>query len=211
MDADNIDPKTDEAIQRIQNSLTRIDTRAEAHKDEQENPDILAGMLQGLAVSARLGTQNSETYKKLAEKEHVTAVLSEAVHAMTSIAIATAAVLKDKHNLTVDRPGYKLLKALAWQNEKITEEAKALGDPNWSTRGLWEIEGILRGKPATPETVEEPSTQVEEEAPYDPYGNWTKYLTPEQLKAVEEHAKKSVAEPKLAIEEEWKMKNRGGW
>lgn len=144
MDANSIDPGADEAVQRIQNSLHRIDTRAESHKAAQANPDALEGLLGELATSAHLGMQTSELYKRLAEKDHVTGVLSEAIHDMIAIASTTASVLREKHDLSVDRPGYKLLKALAWHYEELSEEAKMLNDPNWSSRGVWEIERILR-------------------------------------------------------------------
>lgn len=220
MDVNNTDPGAGEAVQRIQHSLNRIDTRAEAHKAALENPDVLTGMLEQLSANARLDTQNSETYKKLAAQENVTGVLSEAVHAMTAIAIATSAVLKDKHGIQVDRAGYKMLKSLAGHNETLTEEAKALGDPNWSSRGLWDIERALRGVPAD-ENVEtatdaepvapEPATADEEEAAYDPDGNWLKYMTTEQVEAVEVPVQKKAAAPHPTFEEEWKMPNRGGW
>lgn len=139
------DPGADEAVQRIQNSLSRIDTRAEAHREAKKDPNPLTGMLAELAASAHLDTQSSERYKLLAEKDNVTAVLHEAAREMIAVASTTAAVLREKHGLKVDRDGYKLLKNLVTRYEELSEQAKESGDGDWSSRGLWEIERELRG------------------------------------------------------------------
>lgn len=144
MDVDNIDPRADEAVQRIQNTLRKMDAKAKATRASNASHTVLTGMLEELTSSADEATKNSEAYQYLAAQPHVTGVLSEAVHQMTSIAVNVSKVLKDEHGIQIDRPGYKLLKALAWHNENITEDAKKRNDPNWSAKGVWEIERILR-------------------------------------------------------------------
>jgi hypothetical protein len=275
-----------------------MDAKTMAARASKASENALIGMLEGLSASADEATKNSDAYQHLAAQPHVTAVLSEAVHQMNSIAVNVSKVLRDQHGIQIDRPGYKLIKALAWHNEDITEEAKSLNDPNWSARGVWEIErilresapwtdpngardlirvstqensadfikavtaliretgmdsddateevktilGALRGAPyATEAEVAEAGSDplvnvavekgnkgyfsageqeenvttnpetADDEAPYDPDGNWVKYLTPEQLEAAEAHAKKTPPAPQPVIEDEWKMQNRGGW
>lgn len=144
MDANSIDPSADESVQRIQNSLGNINARAAAHKAAQGNPDVLHGLLEELSTSAHLLTESSETYQRMAEKDSVTAVLSEAAHDMIAIASTTASILRDKHGVSVDRHGYKVLKALPWHYEDIAEELKSLGEGDWSSKAVWEIERVLR-------------------------------------------------------------------
>lgn len=144
MDADSIDPGADEAVQRIQNSISRIDTRAQAHKEAKEDPNPITGILRGLAASAHLDTQSSALYEQLAKKDSVTAVLHEVLNKQVNIASTAAEVLRDKHGLHVDRPGYKVLKALAWHYEDLAEELKSLGEGDWSSKALHEIERVLR-------------------------------------------------------------------
>lgn len=144
MDADSIDTGADEAVLRIQTSLRKMEANAKATRAAQASHSALTGMLEELTASADEDTRNSDAYQYLAAQPNVTTVLSEAVHQMTAIAVNVSKVLKDKHGIQVDRPGYKLLKALAWHNESITEEAKGLNDPNWSAQGVWTIERVLR-------------------------------------------------------------------
>jgi hypothetical protein len=218
VDANSIDPGADEAVQRIQTSLRKMDAKTKATRAAIASQTALTGMLEALSVSADEATKNSEEYQSLAAQPHVTAVLSEAVHQMTSIAVNVSKVLRDKHGIQIDRPGYKIIKALAWHNESITEEAKSRNDPNWSARGVWEIERILRGKPYLTEPQRADAGRdiksaldqhdeelVDEEENLDPDTEpWDKHVAPaEQTKA----AGKSSEAPEM----EWKMNNRGGW
>lgn len=130
-----------DSIQRIQESLKRMADRSTVSADE---GGALEGMLGRLSRLAREDTQRSEKYQRYAAKPNVTALLGEAMHDANSIAIAVSSVLRDKYGIQVDRTGYKVIKSISWHYEDIAEELKALGEGDWSSKALWDIERVLR-------------------------------------------------------------------